>query len=205
MCNSSHEFPTSESVQAKSFSHVSIHWKRMSLIRARFSAAHTVHLDCASIRTSMAPRRRVRQNSRKVGRTYCAGLNGQAQTHIRCCRYEYYMSNLTQLRINLSVADCGDYVVVTNAKDIKVSGRKDEQIMYRKHTMFPGGLKEIKYKDMMRRKPDEVRQRVHLMCILLTSRTDHSSGRLWYVTQKQAAGAKAREAEDIPHRRYGRV
>jgi ribosomal protein L13 len=53
-------------------------------------------------------------------------------------------------------ADCGDYVVVTNAKQIKVSGRKDEQILYRKHSMFPGGLKEIKYKDMMRRKPDEV-------------------------------------------------
>lgn len=47
-------------------------------------------------------------------------------------------------------------MVVTNAKQIKVSGRKDEQILYRKHSMFPGGLKEIKYKDMMRRKPDEV-------------------------------------------------
>lgn len=54
-------------------------------------------------------------------------------------------------------ADCGDYVIVTNAKKVKVSGRKEEQILYRKHTMYPGGLKEIKYKEMMNRKPDEVR------------------------------------------------
>ena len=56
-----------------------------------------------------------------------------------------------------SKADCGDYVVVTNAKKVKVSGRKEEQVLYRKHTMYPGGLKEIKYKEMMKRKPDEVR------------------------------------------------
>ena len=54
-------------------------------------------------------------------------------------------------------ADCGDYVVVTNAKRVKVSGRKEDQVLYRKHSMYPGGLKEIKYKDMMKRKPDEVR------------------------------------------------
>ncbi|KAJ8594011.1 ribosomal protein L13 [Rhizopogon salebrosus TDB-379] len=52
--------------------------------------------------------------------------------------------------------DCGDYVVVTNAKNIKVTGRKDEQLVYRKHTMFPGGLKETEYKDMMENKPYEI-------------------------------------------------
>jgi large subunit ribosomal protein L13 len=56
-----------------------------------------------------------------------------------------------------SQADCGDYVVVTNTKKVKVSGRKEDQMLYRKHSMYPGGLKEIKYKDMMKRKPDEVR------------------------------------------------
>jgi len=52
--------------------------------------------------------------------------------------------------------DCGDYVVVTNARKIKVTGRKAEQKLYRHHTMYPGGLKEIQYKDMMARKPDEI-------------------------------------------------
>ena len=57
----------------------------------------------------------------------------------------------------VNAADCGDYVVVTNARNVRVTGKKAQQIVYRHHTMFPGGLKEIKYKDMMRRKPDEVR------------------------------------------------
>ena len=53
------------------------------------------------------------------------------------------------------VVDCGDYVVVSNARKVMVTGRKAEQIVYRHHTMYPGGLKEIKYRDMMQRKPDE--------------------------------------------------
>jgi large subunit ribosomal protein L13 len=48
-------------------------------------------------------------------------------------------------------------VVVTNANQVKVTGRKADQIVYRKHTLYPGGLKEIKYRDMMSKKPDEVR------------------------------------------------
>ncbi|KAM6489350.1 50S ribosomal protein L13 [Amanita muscaria] len=53
--------------------------------------------------------------------------------------------------------DCGDYVIVTNAKNIHVTGRKDEQLVYRKHSMYPGGLKETPYKDMMdKKKADEI-------------------------------------------------
>ncbi|KAF8076863.1 ribosomal protein L13 domain-containing protein [Lyophyllum atratum] len=52
--------------------------------------------------------------------------------------------------------DCGDYVIVTNSRNVKVTGRKDEQLLYRKHSMFPGGLKETPYRTMMERKPDEI-------------------------------------------------
>ncbi|KIM57965.1 hypothetical protein SCLCIDRAFT_1219015 [Scleroderma citrinum Foug A] len=52
--------------------------------------------------------------------------------------------------------DCGDYVVVTNARNVQVSGRKDEQLVYRRHTMFPGGLKEAKYKDVMEKQAHEI-------------------------------------------------
>lgn len=52
--------------------------------------------------------------------------------------------------------DCGDYVVVTNARRIKVSGKKQEQKLYRKHTMYPGALKENKYEDVMEKKPHEI-------------------------------------------------
>jgi large subunit ribosomal protein L13 len=52
--------------------------------------------------------------------------------------------------------DCGDYVIVTNSRNVKVTGRKAQQLLYRKHSMYPGGLKETPYKDMMSDKPDEV-------------------------------------------------
>ncbi|CAA7259404.1 unnamed protein product [Cyclocybe aegerita] len=54
--------------------------------------------------------------------------------------------------------DCGDYVIVTNSRKVKVTGRKEEQLLYRKHTMYPGGLKETPYKTMKERHPDEVRE-----------------------------------------------
>jgi len=53
--------------------------------------------------------------------------------------------------------DCGDYVIVTNSRQIKVTGRKEEQLLFRKHSMFPGGLKETPYKVVKAKNPDEVR------------------------------------------------
>jgi hypothetical protein len=53
--------------------------------------------------------------------------------------------------------DCGDYVIVTNSRNVKVTGKKDQQLLFRKHSMFPGGLKETPYRAMMVKKPDEVR------------------------------------------------
>ncbi|KZP21608.1 60S ribosomal protein L23 [Athelia psychrophila] len=49
--------------------------------------------------------------------------------------------------------DCGDYVVVSNATKVKVSGLKEKQLVYRKHSMYPGGLKETPYERMMETKP----------------------------------------------------
>ncbi|KDR84253.1 hypothetical protein GALMADRAFT_220042 [Galerina marginata CBS 339.88] len=55
--------------------------------------------------------------------------------------------------------DCGDYVIITNSRKVKVTGRKAEQLLFRKHSMFPGGLKETPYKDMMVKNPDEIIRR----------------------------------------------
>jgi large subunit ribosomal protein L13 len=52
--------------------------------------------------------------------------------------------------------DTGDYVIVVNASEIHLTGNKLEQKMYRYHTGYPGGLKEIKYKDMVAKKPEKV-------------------------------------------------
>ncbi len=52
--------------------------------------------------------------------------------------------------------DVGDFVVVINADRIEVTGRKAEQKVYRRHTGYPGGLKETSYEQMLTRKPTEV-------------------------------------------------
>jgi large subunit ribosomal protein L13 len=52
--------------------------------------------------------------------------------------------------------DTGDFVVVVNADRVKVSGKKADQKLYRRHTGYPGGLREVSYEQMMDRKPTEI-------------------------------------------------
>jgi len=52
--------------------------------------------------------------------------------------------------------DTGDFVVVTNAKQINVSGKKREQKLYRYHTGYLGGLREHNLEWMLEHKPDQV-------------------------------------------------
>lgn len=52
--------------------------------------------------------------------------------------------------------DLGDYVVVTNAKDIKVTGNKESLKKYYRHSGYPGGFRMETYKELMTRKPEEV-------------------------------------------------
>ncbi|XP_049850704.1 uncharacterized protein LOC126323749 [Schistocerca gregaria] len=53
-------------------------------------------------------------------------------------------------------ADCGDYVVLINARHVVFSGKKMETKYYRWHTGWIGGLKQRKAKDMFEKKPTEV-------------------------------------------------
>lgn len=50
--------------------------------------------------------------------------------------------------------DTGDYVIVINAEKIVLTGNKLEEKMYRHHSLYPGGLKEISYKKLMQTKPE---------------------------------------------------
>jgi large subunit ribosomal protein L13 len=52
--------------------------------------------------------------------------------------------------------DVGDFVVVVNADRVAVTGRKAEQRVYRRHSGYPGGMKETSYEQMLARKPAEV-------------------------------------------------
>jgi large subunit ribosomal protein L13 len=50
--------------------------------------------------------------------------------------------------------DCGDHIVVINADKIRLTGNKLEQKIYRHHSGFPGGLKEVPAKRMRPNRAD---------------------------------------------------
>jgi large subunit ribosomal protein L13 len=52
--------------------------------------------------------------------------------------------------------DCGDHVIVVNAEKIRLTGNKIDQKVYRHHSGYPGGLKEISIRSLLQRRPDEV-------------------------------------------------
>ncbi len=51
--------------------------------------------------------------------------------------------------------DTGDYVIVINAQEIKLTGDKLNQKMFRYHTGYPGGLKEMDYRTLLQKKPEK--------------------------------------------------
>ena len=52
--------------------------------------------------------------------------------------------------------DCGDHVIVINAKKIKLTGNKSKKKIYYKHTGYPGGLKETYFEDIINGKTPEI-------------------------------------------------
>lgn len=52
--------------------------------------------------------------------------------------------------------DMGDYVVVINARHAIFKGSKNDQKMYRHHTLYPGGLREFTVKQMFEDKPERI-------------------------------------------------
>jgi large subunit ribosomal protein L13 len=52
--------------------------------------------------------------------------------------------------------DTGDHVVVVNAEKIKLSGRKLTEKMYRHHSLYPGGLKEITAGKLLQKHPERL-------------------------------------------------
>ena len=52
--------------------------------------------------------------------------------------------------------DTGDFVVVTNARKIKLTGNKMNDKVYYTHSGYPGGFKEIPIKKWMEKHPDRI-------------------------------------------------
>ena len=56
----------------------------------------------------------------------------------------------------LAYQDTGDFVVVTNADKVLLTGRKAEAKIYHRHTGYPGGLKSVRAKDLSAKYPERL-------------------------------------------------
>lgn len=52
--------------------------------------------------------------------------------------------------------DTGDYIVIINASQIKVTGAKTTDKVYYSHSGYPGGIKEITFEKLLAKKPERV-------------------------------------------------
>jgi large subunit ribosomal protein L13 len=55
--------------------------------------------------------------------------------------------------------DCGDFVVVLNAQKVHLTGNKQDDKLYYKHTLFPGGLRAKPAREMLVKNSDDVIRR----------------------------------------------
>ena len=52
--------------------------------------------------------------------------------------------------------DGGDYVIVINAEKIKVTGSKYNNKIYYRHSLYPGGLKSLTFKELIEKNPERI-------------------------------------------------
>jgi large subunit ribosomal protein L13 len=84
--------------------------------------------------------------------------------------------------------DTGDYVIVINAELVEVTGKKRKEKIYKRHTGYPGGLREITFEKLQAKNPEEsIRHAVKGMM------PEGRLGRMMYKKLKVYAGA------DHPH------
>ena len=55
--------------------------------------------------------------------------------------------------------DVGDHVVVVNAKEVAVTGKKEKEKIYYRHSGYPGGLKAETLRELRKRRPEEIIRR----------------------------------------------
>ena len=85
-------------------------------------------------------------------------------------------------------ADLGDYVIVINASKVKVSGKKEQEKIYYRHSLYPGGLKKTSFSKMRAKNPE------YIIRVAVWGMMKHSPlGRKAFKKLKVYAG------EDHPH------
>ena len=89
--------------------------------------------------------------------------------------------------------DTGDYVIVINASEMKLTGNKLDQKMYRYHTGYAGGLKETTYRNLMAKNPEKA-----LEVAVKGMLPKNSLGRQMFKKLKVYAGAEHEHAAQKP-------
>lgn len=91
--------------------------------------------------------------------------------------------------------DGGDYVVVINAAEVPVTGDKETDKMYYRHSGFPGGLKEAQLKELREKSPENI---IELAVKGMLPKNKLTAGRL--VRLKIFAGSEHTHAAQKPEK-----
>ena len=92
--------------------------------------------------------------------------------------------------------DTGDHVVIINAAKVKLTGRKEDQKIYRQHSGYEGGLKEVRARTVREKRPTRmVEEAVHGML------PKTKMGQAMYRKLKVYAGADQPHAAQKPTKR----
>lgn len=51
--------------------------------------------------------------------------------------------------------DCGDHVIVVNAAEVKLTGKKAEQKVWHRHSGFPGGIRSVPFLQLLDESPEQ--------------------------------------------------
>jgi len=89
--------------------------------------------------------------------------------------------------------DTGDYVIVINAEKVEVTGKKRKEKIYKRHTGYPGGLKELSFEKLQARNPEEI-----IRHAIKGMMPDGRLGRAMYKKLKVYAGAEHPHAAQKP-------
>jgi len=81
--------------------------------------------------------------------------------------------------------DTGDYVIVINAEKVEVTGKKRKEKIYKRHTGYPGGLREITFEKLQAKNPEEI-----IRHAIKGMMPDGKLGRQMYKKLKVYAGAE---------------
>ncbi|MCX4248587.1 MAG: 50S ribosomal protein L13 [Bacilli bacterium] len=92
--------------------------------------------------------------------------------------------------------DCGDYVIITNASKVKLTGNKLNDKMYYNHSGYPGGLRERNAKEMIERYPEEMLERA-VKGMLPKGRLGRQMGKKLFVFAGSEHNKQAQKPESI--------